>query len=113
MRDAEAIVGIVGAKFGLDNVAILTAPSLDPECVPGKRRWIQTHFSYFADRMIYTAAKRFLGGPGRVLIDDKNANCDEFAAAGGIAILVPRPWNSLHRIADRAAEHVRESLDYL
>jgi hypothetical protein len=40
-------------------------------------------------------AKASVAGPGKILIDDKNENIDEWEAAGGIGILYPRPWNRL------------------
>ena len=39
--------------------------------------------------MIFAKEKKFLGGPERVLLDDKRENLNEFKKAGGIEIMVP------------------------
>lgn len=114
MPDADEIVDAVCSKFGEENVAILTAPSQDPECVPGKRRSIERHFPRFKNRIIYGKAKKFLGGPGRTLIDDKDSNCAEFAAAGGAFVRVPRLWNSGWSILpDVDLEYIKEELRWI
>lgn len=96
--EAEALVKLCVEVFGVDNVALLTAPSDDPGCVPGKRAWMRKHFPKLAKNMIYAGAstKHFLAGPGRFLIDDRDSNVEAFTGAGGTGILVPRPWNKLH-----------------
>lgn len=96
MPDAEAIVTHVSRSFGPENVAILTSPSLDRDCVPGKRAWIKKYFPQFAGSMIFTGAKRFLAHEDAMLIDDRDKNVEDFIAAGGEAVLIPRPWNVLH-----------------
>jgi len=40
-------------------------------------------------------AKASIAGPGKILIDDRNSNIDQWTAAGGIGIMYPRPWNRL------------------
>jgi hypothetical protein len=37
-----------------------------------------------------------------LLIDDSLANAEAFQAHGGQALLVPRPWNPLHRVDTRS-----------
>lgn len=112
-EDSDRIVCSVMRKFGEDNVAILTAPSLDPQCVPGKRRWIKKYFPEFTDRIIYTGAKKFLAGPDRVLIDDRSSNVENFRKAGGKAVLVPRLWNDAHNLHQLAAQRVNLLLENL
>jgi 5'(3')-deoxyribonucleotidase len=94
--EADRIVNLVVDAFGEDNIAILTAPSTDPGCVPGKMAWIKRHYPQFKKRIIFGHAKEFLSAPYRVLIDDRDKNVENFRAAGGLAILVPRPWNKAH-----------------
>ena len=60
--------------------------------------------------MIFTGAKKFIAGPGRWLIDDKDANVEAFRAAGGQAITVPRPWNSEHGKSHQVMETIRKEL---
>jgi 5'(3')-deoxyribonucleotidase len=100
MPDADVIVDLAVNAFGENNIAVLTAPSMSQYCVPGKRRWMQKHYPFLAKNMIFTSAKRFLAGPDRVLIDDRNENVDSFIRAGGHGILLPRPWNRDHRLSD-------------
>lgn len=96
--EAEAIVHLVQTTFGPDNVAVLTAPSDDPQCVPGKRAWMRQHFPQLARKMIFANAstKHFMACPGSFLVDDRDSNVQDFTRAGGQGILVPRPWNSLY-----------------
>lgn len=96
MHDADMIVDLVTKVFGEDKIAILTAPSNGPGCVPGKRAWIKRNFPQFQRRIIFANAnvKRFMAGPDKYLIDDKDSNVAEFKAGGGNGILVPRAWNS-------------------
>ncbi len=90
-------------SFG-DDVAFLTAPSDDPSCVPGKRSWIAGNFPKTPVIFAQASAKRLLAHPKALLIDDKDSNVEEFYKAGGHAILVPRPWNKLHKL---------DTLDYV
>jgi 5'(3')-deoxyribonucleotidase len=108
--DADDIVSSVVNNFGLENIAILTAPSMSPYCVPGKRRWMKRHYPFLAKNMIFTSAKKFLAGPDRVLIDDRNENIESFRAAGGHGILLPRLWNRLYRMWDFSLDHVEVNL---
>ncbi len=82
----------LASSFG-ERLAFLTAPSDDPGCVPGKRQWIAREFPGTPVIFASASAKRLMAHPGALLIDDKDSNCEEFYAAGGNVILVPRPWN--------------------
>lgn len=108
--EADAIVALVSATFGEANVAILTAPSDDAGAVPGKRSWIRRNYPQFEKRMIFGSAKEFLAAPYRVLVDDRDKNCEQFRAAGGRSILIPRLWNSRHPYADQALDVLQEEL---
>lgn len=104
--EADALVSSVCRLFGESNVAILTAPSKSLYCIPGKRSWIDRYYPKLAKNMIFGSAKRFLAAPTRLLIDDRDKNVDDYIAAGGPAILMPRMWNRNYRLA-------AESLDYV
>ena len=108
--EADKIVRLVCREFGADNVAILTAPSKDAGSVPGKRAWLNRHYPYLSHNVIFTAAKGFLAGPKRILIDDRDKNVQEFKKAGGDAILVPRPWNSHFMFKDEVMETLTREL---
>lgn len=99
MPDADAIVSLAVKLVGEDNVAVLTAPSDSPYCIPGKRESIKRHYPFLAKRVIFGSCKEFCASPTRLLIDDRDSNVEAFAAAGGLAALVPRPWNKLYRLS--------------
>jgi 5'(3')-deoxyribonucleotidase len=111
--EADGIVEMLSRDFGADNLAILTAPNQAPGCVNAKRKWIQKYYPALAGRMIFTAAKGLVAGPGKLLIDDKDSNCEEFRAAGGFAILVPRLWNSRHATASNVLDELKSGLEML
>jgi len=92
-READRIVHLMEETFGVDNIAILTAPSLSPECVPGKRYCVKKYFPQFSSRIIFTGAKEFLSGPGRFLVDDRDSNVENWRENGGGACLINRQWN--------------------
>jgi len=76
---------------------ILSACML-PFGTAGKTLWLETNYpAVVKDKRVLLAnghsAKAAVAGPGKILIDDKNENIDEWEAAGGIGILYPRPWN--------------------
>ena len=110
--EADEIVKLAVLEFGIENVAILTAPSKDPGSVPGKRYWIERHYPAFRKRMIFTtaSAKCFVAGPRKVLIDDKDSNVDEFDEHGGTGILVPRPWNAEHMLERDLVEVIKDQI---
>jgi 5'(3')-deoxyribonucleotidase len=110
--EADEIVKLAVLEFGIDNVCILTAPSKDPGSIPGKRAWMARHYPGFEKKMIFAtaSAKKFCSAPGKYLIDDKDSNVDEFDEAGGVGILVPRPWNAEHFLEPRLVEVVKEQI---
>jgi 5'(3')-deoxyribonucleotidase len=108
--EADEIVELVEGYFGVENIAVLTSPSMHPECVPGKRRWIQRYYPELKNQMIFSSAKKFLAGPQRFLIDDRDKNLEDFARYGGISIRVPRPWNEAYYCVD-VVSSIRDFLD--
>ena len=80
---------------GLD-CCVLTAPSQAPSCLSGKLMWLQTYLGgrNFRD-YIMTRRKGDLGGPGRLLLDDREKNIGPFTAAGGMAIHFPTEGNEI------------------
>lgn len=86
-------------------VTILTSPSLDAGGASGKVRWLQNRFGTGFRDYVLTHMKQHCAGPGKVLIDDFEKQCNAFCDDGGMAVLYPRPWN-----ANRA--HARECRTY-
>lgn len=91
--EADMIVETAVKLVGWENVAILTSPSLHPSCVPAKRYWIEKYYPRLTKNMIFAWGKGFIAGPGKLLVDDRDRNVDDFRAGGGHAVLVPRLWN--------------------
>lgn len=90
--EADVILGMV-KKF---RPVILTSAALSsPGVFDGKASWLRRHVPeyYNEGRILIGGTKHQLAGPDKLLIDDCEANCDDWQAHGGKAILVPRPWN--------------------
>jgi 5'(3')-deoxyribonucleotidase len=85
------------------DVQFLTTPTGDPTSVfGGKRRWLEKRGWVMPHdkRMILLEkgeTKEQYARPDTVLLDDQDKNVQEFRHGGGLAILVPRPWNNRHR----------------
>lgn len=109
-EEADEIVNLAELRFGAENVAILTAPSIDPVSISGKREWIKKYYPQFEKKIIFASAKKFLAGHGNVLIDDRDKNIIEFTHAGGIGIRVPRLWNSDFNLANKTLLCVEKAL---
>lgn len=105
--EMEAIVEIAISAFGVENVSILSTPTIDSYCLVGKLNWIKKHLPMFARQYIFTPTKEVVAHPRALLIDDHDVNVLNFAKAGGTAILYPRPWNSGHVIEDSGVEVLR------
>lgn len=84
--------------------AIITTPTLHLECPAGKMQWIRNHLPDMYRRTVITAAKEVCAHPNALLIDDNDQNVDKWRACGGVAILVPRIWNSRHAECDDTVE---------
>ncbi len=90
LKWAEARVGRTGVFF-------LTSPTLDADSVAGKLEWIQTATpSWMHRQYMIGPAKHLCAKPNTLLIDDSDKNVKAFQEHGGEALLIPRPWNSLH-----------------
>jgi hypothetical protein len=66
--------------------------------------WIHKWLPEYDHKSLIGYPKYLLAGPDCILIDDRDKNCDEFAAAGGTSILVPRAWNTGYQF-QRASRH--------
>ena len=94
MESGKEILRIVEQFFGPENICILTAPNENPSSASGKIEWIQRELPEYAERFLIGNPKHFCSHKRAVLIDDNQRNAAEFVAAGGAAIIVPRPWNN-------------------
>ena len=101
--DGKELVHNLQAMVGVHRIALLTSPCLTPGCAEGKLAWIKRHLPQFERQYLLGPAKQFAAGPGKILVDDHYPNVEKFREAGGQAVLVPRPWNSLGSALDGEA----------
>lgn len=85
---------------------ILTSPGWTG--AGGKQKWLRKNLpKYFKEeRYLIGPAKHYLAHAFSLLIDDSENNVEKFREAGGNAILVPRPWNSLRDKEDKLFQHI-------
>ena len=112
MHDGRDILEAIMNTLGLEKVFFLTTPMPNIESPTGKWMWVRDNLPIYLKRTIITQApKSLLARPDTLLIDDKDENVEGFQKAGGNAILVPRPWNKLHKYSDVASQIVRKELE--
>ena len=110
--ESGRIESLVRGRFG-ERVAILTSPVSQDGCGDGKRDWVRRHYPKLEKRLLIGSCKEFCAGPLAVLIDDNQGNVDTWRAAGGIAFLVPRPWNDHWQREPQLVEDLGRFLDPL
>ncbi len=110
MPDGRAIYDAVLDIHLLNDVAFLTTPTLEPGCVTGKIEWVRRHIPTMMMRTIITPAKEMCAHPNALLIDDADHNVDKWRDNGGVAILVPRIWNSRHAEAGSTVDILRKEI---
>jgi len=97
-QECQWLLDVSAGIVGEENVCILSSSTRDPDCLAGKLDWIQNELPPWMHRQyLLGPRKHFCASPDSLLIDDRDYNVDTFRAAGGQAILVPRPWNTLHK----------------
>lgn len=76
-------------------IVFLTSPGNNPRSYSQKVIWARRNFKTSKPKVIpCPITKAALSARGRLLIDDSDKNIDEWRAAGGYGLLVPRVWNS-------------------
>ena len=92
----DVLIEELRSVFNKEQLCILTAAN-SAQAAAGKVTWIKTNLpNFFWTQYLIGSAKQFCAGPQALLIDDRDLNVEEFRKHGGHAILVPRPWNTLH-----------------
>lgn len=89
------------AEFGAGRIGILSS-GLCPGSCDGKRAWLKKHLPAYEKRAIFCTVKELVAAPCKVLVDDYEPNHDAFVAAGGRAVLAPRPWNRRRELTGEA-----------
>lgn len=93
--DGFDLLDVAESLVGPHGVAILSSPCQTDGCMDGKRDWVWRHLPEGYERRLFLgSAKHLFAAPNKVLVDDNDKNCDQFLAAGGRVVRVPRPWNS-------------------
>ena len=112
-EDGHDILKRVLEAFPGKRIVLLTTPMPHIMSASGKAHWVEAHLPTYSRHLIVTSeAKHILAGPNTLLIDDNQNNFTNWASAEGNSILVPRPWNDLHKefFAGNTIKHVEESL---
>lgn len=76
------------------DLAFLSAPCNTDGCCDGKLDWVRRETPEMAKRLVLASCKDVFAHGDALLIDDYDGNVVLFRAAGGNALLVPRPWNA-------------------
>ena len=93
------LLGWCESLVGQENICLLTSPTIDPDCLAGKCEWVQRFMPRWLHRQFLVGpCKQFCAHPDALLIDDSDRNVNKFREWGGQALLLPRPWNSLHGV---------------
>jgi len=100
------VIAILNAKFGENNVCLLTSPIRTDGCIDGKMAWIRKHIPQFRRQFLVGPAKQFAASPRHCLVDDHHKNIESFKDAGGHGFLFPAPYN--HRFKEHPVDALRE-----
>ena len=90
MRDGQKLWKFI-AKYNPHILSAYVPNNYDPNCIPGKKKWLQTRIGLTGSRVhLVTRAEKsnyakLRSGPA-ILIDDYIRNVKSFRSAGGIGI---------------------------
>ena len=95
------------------SVCLLTSPAHTPGAIEGRIDWVNDVIPAYRKSILIGNCKEMCAAPGHVLVDDYDVNIDKWRAAGGVGILLPRPWNSNERYAHDSVAFLKQSLEKL
>lgn len=107
LPDGKEIFDLAVELVGLENVAILTSPSMGRNVPTGKMIGLRRLFPSLAKRIFIGNDKEMLAHGGAILWDDWEKNIKAWIGAGGKAVMVPRPWNAGSGAAATACEYLQ------
>ena len=76
------------SKFQPHILSAYVEESFDPNCIPGKTKWLKTNVQVPTDRinLVRRVQKQNFANKNSILIDDYNKNISDFKKRGGIGI---------------------------
>jgi hypothetical protein len=92
LEDGMDLFRRVEAAIGAERIGILSS-GLCPGSCDGKRAWLDKYLPIYAHAAVFCSRKWLIAAPNKLLLDDHMPNADGFVAAGGLSIVIPRPWN--------------------
>ena len=74
--------------------------SFDPNCIPGKTKWLKTNVGVSTDRinLVKRVQKQNFANKNSILIDDYNKNVSDFKRRGGIGIYHTSTSNTIRQL---------------
>ena len=74
--------------------------SFDPNCIPGKTKWLKTNVQVSIDRinLVRRVQKQNFANKNSILIDDYNKNISDFKKRGGIGIYHTSTSNTIREL---------------
>ena len=74
--------------------------SFDPNCIPGKTKWLKTNVGVSTDRinLVKRVQKQNFANKNSILIDDYNKNISDFKRRGGIGIYHTSTSNTIREL---------------
>ena len=74
--------------------------SFDPNCIPGKTKWLKTNVGVSTDRinLVKRVQKQNFANKNSILIDDYNKNISDFKKRGGIGIYHTSTSNTIREL---------------
>lgn len=95
-KEGKNILELIEKYFGKSNICLLTAPTRNIGCIPGKLKWVEENLPEYKNQILIGKAKYFCAAPNKILIDDNRENIQDFINYGGNGILVDRPWDEYY-----------------
>ena len=74
--------------------------SFDPNCIPGKTKWLKTNVGVSTDRinLVKRVQKQNFANKNSILIDDYNKNISDFKRRGGVGIYHTSTSNTIREL---------------
>lgn len=112
MPDGRSVLSLC-EKYFPDRVFLLTAPHIQEGVIDGRMDWIRDNAPEYSRKVLVGYCKEAIatvGGKRSILIDDWDRNINAWHAAGGRALMCPRPWNSDYNLAYKTLEVIEAAL---